>query len=246
MMEEIKEAAEEIQQEDVEEFGEESIRLMVKLDVWPFEEEYKEYEEEEPAPAKQAPSEEDRKEQIIERLDKTNKLKDLKQVIHNNSDLFPELLKKIANYKQPNVLKDEMYDILEGDEEEINEEADMEVDNTEPEAPKEEQEQKEQEKPEKAPAKEKAEKKAPEKKEAKKEKAPKETKITRGVAVVEAIRELCKKGATLADIMKRSDDIYVAAGGASNPNATNINNYIIFGLVSFGVLKRDGKKYVLK
>jgi hypothetical protein len=73
---------------------------------------------------------------------------------------------------------------------------------------------------------------------AKKEKAAKEEKETlhRQDSVTQAIKELCKTGATMKQIMERADAIHVAKGGESNPTATNVNRYTLFALVSFNIL----------
>jgi len=99
-------------------------------------------------------------------------------------------------------------------------------------------------KPEKA---EKAAKEKPAKKEktVKKEKQAKaekntEPRYTRDMAVAEAIRKLCKVGATAKQIMDESDKIFVAQGGSSNPTAINVNRYIVSGLIQFGVLNKTG------
>jgi hypothetical protein len=82
-----------------------------------------------------------------------------------------------------------------------------------------------------------AEKKEPVKK-VKKEKAP-----NRQDSVVKAINELCKKGATLKEVMNLSDKLYVAQGGESNPTATNVNAYTMNALLAFDVLEKDEKGY---
>jgi len=84
----------------------------------------------------------------------------------------------------------------------------------------------------------KKEKQVSKEKPAKKEKAPKEEKETlhRQDSVTQAIKELCKTGATMKQIMERADAIHVAKGGESNPTATNVNRYTLFALVAFNIL----------
>lgn len=93
---------------------------------------------------------------------------------------------------------------------------------------------------------EKPAKKAEKPAKAKKEKKEVEKKFTRDMAVIEAIKELCKKGATFKDIMDRSDAIYVEEGGKSVPDAVNVNKYTLNGLVAFDVLEVVDGKYKFK
>ena len=67
------------------------------------------------------------------------------------------------------------------------------------------------------------------------------TVMKRGVAVAKAIRTLCKKGATMKEIMAHSDELVVESDGKSNPSATNVNKYTIDGLVEFNVLTVNDK-----
>jgi hypothetical protein len=73
---------------------------------------------------------------------------------------------------------------------------------------------------------------------------PKKDKFTRSNAAELSIREMCKKkdGATLTEIVKRTDEIYVENGGNSVPDAINVNKYCLNGLVAFKVLTlKDGR-----
>ena len=73
------------------------------------------------------------------------------------------------------------------------------------------------------------------------EKAPR---FTRSDAAMVSITELCIAGATLSEIVDRTDAIYVSNGGNSIPDAINVNKYCINGLVHFGILSiGEGKKY---
>ena len=92
------------------------------------------------------------------------------------------------------------------------------------------------EKPEKPTEKVKEEK--PEKVKKEKPEKVKEEKETlhRQDSVTQAIRELCKKGATMKEIMNRANEIHISKGGESNPTATNVNRYTLFALVAFNIL----------
>lgn len=79
----------------------------------------------------------------------------------------------------------------------------------------------------------------------KKEKELKEKTVKRTVCTEQAIRELCVKGATMQAIMDRSDAIYVSKGGKSNPTATNVNRYMIEGLIAFNVVKKVDNLFFL-
>jgi hypothetical protein len=84
----------------------------------------------------------------------------------------------------------------------------------------------------------------PKEKPAKKEKAPKKEKtetLHRQDSVTAAIKELCKTGATMKEIMNRANEIHIAAGGESNPTATNVNRYTLFALVAFKILSVNEK-----
>lgn len=81
------------------------------------------------------------------------------------------------------------------------------------------------------------------KKTTKKEKKTAEKKFTRSDAAVLSIRELCKKGATLKQIVDRTDAIYVENGGNSVPDAINVNKYALNGLVAFKILELVDGKY---
>jgi hypothetical protein len=58
-------------------------------------------------------------------------------------------------------------------------------------------------------------------------------------SVIAAIRVMCKKGATIKEIMDEANSIHVKAGGVSNPTATNVNNYSLQALTAFDVLAKD-------
>lgn len=78
-----------------------------------------------------------------------------------------------------------------------------------------------------------------------KKKVDKKEKLkTRDLAVGAAIESLCIVGATKAEIMVEADKIFVEWGGKSNPTATNVNRYILSGLLQFNVLTEN--KGVLK
>jgi|WetSurMetagenome_2_1015567.scaffolds.fasta_scaffold398343_1 hypothetical protein len=81
----------------------------------------------------------------------------------------------------------------------------------------------------------------------KKEKAEKTDTLHRQDSVITAIRELCVKGANMKEIMNRANEIHIAAGGESNPTATNVNRYSIAALVAFDILTVNEKGvYTLK
>ena len=70
-----------------------------------------------------------------------------------------------------------------------------------------------------------------------KTKAEKKTpkiKFTRDIAVFQAIREL--KTFTFIELMNKSDSIMVAKGYSANPTATNVNKYVLTGLLAFNVV----------
>jgi hypothetical protein len=82
-----------------------------------------------------------------------------------------------------------------------------------------------------------------EKKEKPAKKAAKKTDIryTRSDSAMASIREMCIKGATLKQIVDRTDAIHVEHGNPSVPDAININKYALNGLVAFNVLTlKDG------
>lgn len=74
-----------------------------------------------------------------------------------------------------------------------------------------------------------------------KEKKEKAEVLHRQDSVISAVKELCKKGATLKVIMDRANEIHIAAGGESNPTATNVNRYSLAALVAFEVLTLNEK-----
>ncbi len=78
-----------------------------------------------------------------------------------------------------------------------------------------------------------------EKKESVKKEKAKPISVSRSDAVVQAIRTLCERGASIQEIMDAGDKIYVEAGGKSNPTATNVNRYAIHALIAFEVLRVD-------
>jgi hypothetical protein len=81
----------------------------------------------------------------------------------------------------------------------------------------------------------------------KKEKAEKTETLHRQDSVITAIKELCKKGASMKQIMDRANEIHVSLGGESNPTATNVNRYSIAALVAFDILTVNEKGvYTLK
>jgi hypothetical protein len=72
-------------------------------------------------------------------------------------------------------------------------------------------------------------------------------KFTRKQAIQQAIEETMKneESFTMKDILLRQDDIFVKAGGNSNPKATNATTAALKALLSEGTLKKDGRKYIV-
>lgn len=152
------------------------------------------------------------------------RMRDLKDIAKSN-DEFKAIRGELSKFKSIKDLRKAMLKVLE----EVPEE-------TEPEkvAPKKEKEEKKAKPDAKKPEPKKAEPKS---------KATKLT-ISRGDAVAQAIRKLCKRGATMQEIMDKGDEIYVEVGGKSNPTATNVNRYALNALVTFDVLSvNDNGKY---
>jgi hypothetical protein len=73
-------------------------------------------------------------------------------------------------------------------------------------------------------------------------------KFTRKQAIQQAIEETMKseKSFTMKDILLRQDDIFVKAGGNSNPKATNATTAALKALLAEGSLAKDGKEYIVK
>jgi hypothetical protein len=73
-------------------------------------------------------------------------------------------------------------------------------------------------------------------------------KFTRKQAIQQAIEEIMKKEKTftMKDILLKQDDIFVAAGGNSNPKATNATSAALNNLIEEGLLKKNGRKYIVK
>jgi hypothetical protein len=73
-------------------------------------------------------------------------------------------------------------------------------------------------------------------------------KFTRKQAIQQAIEETMKseKSFTMKDILLRQDDIFVKAGGNSNPKATNATTAALKALLAEGSLAKDGRKYIVK
>lgn len=152
---------------------------------------------------------------LFTEVDNAERMKDLKDIAKSN-DEFKTIRGELSKYKSTESLRTAMLDVLDGSEPEKTE-------------------------PETAPKKD--EVKPVEKK--KVDKFEKESSIiSRSDAVAQAIRKLCKRGATIQEIMSKSDEIYVQAGGKSNPTATNVNRYALHALVEFDVLAvNDNGKY---
>jgi DNA polymerase III delta prime subunit len=68
-------------------------------------------------------------------------------------------------------------------------------------------------------------------------------KNTRDKAAAEAIRKLCKNGATIKDIAAESNKIYASKGGTDKENIFNVNRNIVSGLVQFGILTEENGLY---
>lgn len=247
LKEKIIEDAAEIDPE-LDEFSEETIAGLKELGAWPGGDEGDE-------PAEEAADEAEEQEQddqpeedpepeeaddngFAELYDatETGTLKELKALVKAN-DVFKSLRKEAPGRFELEDLRADMLDLLDL----LPEVAETE----EAEKPTRKEKPVPAPKTEPKPEKEKAPKPAQKEKAPKPKKEAKEKKTSRPECVVAAIKEICKKGATIEEIMDRSDELYVEAGGASNPNATNVNRYIMFGLTSFGVVTEKNGIYKL-
>jgi hypothetical protein len=210
-------------------------------------------------------------ESLVEEIETAETIKQLKAII-SNVIVFKEFSKKLNSIKDIDDLREEMLEIigLSKGEDVEDEDYDIEkISDSEPkpkkskiapgnkETPAKKETKKEIAAKKEAPAKKetsaKKEKEVPVKNEkpVKEPKAPKvpkvkkERKPNRQSFVVAAINKLCVKGATLQQVMEYSDELYVQAGGESNPKATNVNTYTLLALVSFGILSKEKGVYKL-
>jgi hypothetical protein len=201
-------------------------------------------EDAEPDEDEDAPIEND-KEDLINEIEDAETVKDLKSIVAS-FDFFKETAKKLNTIKDVDDMREAMLELINASVEDAADEdgADVEDEPEEILTPKKgkkvtEPAPKETKKP--APKKEKALKAAKEPKAPKAPKVKKEKVASRQDFVIETINALCKKGATLKQIMLHSDELYVKAGGETNPTATNVNNYTVQALVAFNVLLKDDK-----
>jgi spore cortex formation protein SpoVR/YcgB (stage V sporulation) len=174
----------------------------------------------------EAPEETEGESELVTEIRSTKKVKELLEIVAEEK-IFKPSAKKLNAIKNVDTLRDAMLAILLPAAEVKKPIAKDVPAKKEPVAPAKKE----------AVTKVPVEKKEPVKK-VKKEKAP-----NRQDSVVKAINELCKKGATLKEVMNASDKLYVAQGGESNPTATNVNSYTMNALLAFDVLEKDAKGY---
>jgi len=173
---------------------------------------------------------------LVQEINDAERIKDLKDIAKSN-DEFKAIRGTLNSFKEMDDLRGEMLAILDGPAEEAPEvKAEAEKEKAaEPAYVKKGNEKKGEPKATmKIVPKDKPEKKA----------GIKST-MNRSESVMQTIRKLCKKGATMQEIMDESDKVFVEAGGKSNPTATNVNRYSIQALVAFDVLSLNAGKYKL-
>jgi len=179
---------------------------------------------------------------MLEEIQNAKKIKTLKEIVANNG-VFKKSAKKLKAITDIDELREEMIAIIQP--EVTEEDADVDTDDDD-DGDDEVTVKVDPKKKEKASIKKESVKETKQKKAKKEPKEKASRKEGRQKYVFDAIRSLCKKGATMEQIMKESDDLCVEAGGNSNPTATNVNSYTLQALVAFDVLEKDGKIYKFK
>ena len=77
----------------------------------------------------------------------------------------------------------------------------------------------------------------------KKAKVKKEPTYSRSDSTIDAIKVLGKKEFEMADLITKADEFYVENGGDFGKVTTWVNRTIVAGLVGFGILEKDKRKY---
>ena len=192
-----------------------------------------EKEKEEKVAKEKKETKKDEEDSLVSEVEDAERLKDLKDIAKAN-DEFKELRGKLNGFKDEEVLRGEMLEILDG-----------QVPVKTPE-PKTEPKKDEKKAVMKIVPKDKPEKKITPKAEKKTEK--KVPGITRQSAVFIAIRKVCKKGGSINDIAEEANSVYMennpeSKGISKLQNMSNVVRHSILALVEFEVLSEKNGKY---